>query len=204
MDRHAHWENVYRTKPVDGVSWYAPHLKRSLDMVLRTGATPSSRIVDVGAGASTLADDLVAAGFRSVVVMDISLSALQLSRERLGPHAERVRWIQADVTAAPFLPDAFDVWHDRAVFHFLTRAEDRAAYVETVRRAVRPGGSVIVATFGPEGPTRCSGLEVTRYSADELHAQFGKSFRLIEHAEEIHDTPSGTQQQFVYCYCRLA
>lgn len=160
--------------------------------------------MDVGAGASTLADDLLAAGFRNLTVMDLSLSALALSRERLGMDARRVQWVQGDITAAPFLPDAFEVWHDRAVFHFLTRPDDRAAYIEAVRRAVRPGGSVIVATFGPDGPTRCSGLDVMRFSANELHAEFGKSFQLIEQAVETHRTPSGTRQQFVFCYCRLS
>ena len=204
MTRVEHWENVYRRKPADGVSWYAPHLNRSLEFVQRTGATPASAIVDVGAGASTLADDLIAAGFGNVAVMDLSFAALRLARERLGPSAGHVKWIQGDVVFAPFLPGTFDVWHDRAVFHFLTRADDRARYVETVRRAVRPHGHVIIATFGPSGPTRCSGLDVMRYSPEQLHGEFGTSFRLVEHTEESHQTPFGTEQQFIYCYCRVS
>lgn len=204
MERVQHWENVYRTKAVDGVSWYALHLNRSVDLVRRTGIPLDGAIVDVGAGASTLADDLIAAGYRNVAVMDLSLAALKVSRERLGNAAAAVKWIQGDVVSAPFVRSSFDVWHDRAVFHFLTNPEDRAAYVDAVRRAVRHNGHVIVATFGPNGPTRCSGLDVMRFSADELHDEFGPSFRLVEHVEETHTTPFGTEQQFVYCYCRIS
>ena len=204
MSRLEHWEHVHRNKPVDEVSWYAPHLNRSIDLVRRTGATAASAIVDVGAGTSTLADDLTIAGYTNVAVMDLSFVALQLSRERLGTSAANVKWIQGDVISAPFLPNSVDVWHDRAVFHFLTRPDDRAAYVETVHRAVRPNGHVIIATFGPDGPTRCSGLDVMRYSPEQLHGEFGSGFRLIEHTEEAHRTPFGTEQQFVYCYCRVS
>jgi ubiquinone/menaquinone biosynthesis C-methylase UbiE len=135
-------------------------------------------------------------------VLDLSAAALTAAQMRLGLQASKVQWIEADVTKVN-LPDyRFDVWHDRAVFHFLTSAEDRAAYVQTVFRAVKPGGHVIVATFAEDGPNQCSGLPVVRYRADELHAEFGEAFALLSHRKEAHHTPSGTVQQFVYCYCR--
>jgi SAM-dependent methyltransferase len=167
-----------------------------------TGVTPDGSIIDVGGGASTLVDDLVAAGFHSITLLDLSGAALSAARNRLGPRAATVRWLEADITKA-FLPaSAYDVWHDRAVFHFLTTHEDRAAYVRAVLRSVRPGGHVVVATSAEYGPTHCGGLLVMRYSADDLHSGFGERFSLLSHDKEAHHTPFGTVQQFVYCYCR--
>jgi SAM-dependent methyltransferase len=198
-----HWDRVYRTKASDQVSWYAPHLEPSRRLIAETGVRRVDPIIDVGGGASTLVDDLVADGYSALTVLDISPTALQLAQRRLGLLASRVQWIEADVTQADLPPDAFQVWHDRAVFHFLTDAQDRQRYVDTVRRAVKRTGHVIVATFGPEGPLRCSGLDVVRYTPEALHGEFGSAFSLVEHVEERHQTPFGTIQQFVYCYCRL-
>ena len=201
--KRAHWENVYQTKAADAVSWYAPHLETSLKLIQRATDDRHAAIIDVGGGESTLVDDLIHEGYDRVSVLDISQKAIDVARERLGDAGARVAWYCADVTSAT-LPEAyFDVWHDRAVFHFLTREEDRARYVEQVMRSVKHGGHVIVSTFGPEGPEKCSGLDVVRYDAGGLHGQFGRSFQLIESSTEIHNTPFGTTQQFLYCFCRL-
>jgi ubiquinone/menaquinone biosynthesis C-methylase UbiE len=202
MQSKEHWEKVYTTKATDTVSWFQPHAGLSLDLIEATGVSRDAAIIDVGGGASTLVDDLLANGYTDLSVLDLSAAALAAAQRRLGSRAARVQWIEADVTKADLPARRFDVWHDRAVFHFLTSAEDRAAYVQTVFRAVKPGGHVIVATFAENGPNQCSGLPVMRYRADELHAEFGEAFALLRHQKEAHHTPSGKVQQFVYCYCR--
>jgi SAM-dependent methyltransferase len=199
----SHWERVYGTKAPDAVSWYAPHLNESLDYIRRTGVGAEASIIDVGGGESTLVDDLLDAGFRHLTVLDISEKALEVCRTRLGARAAGVTWLPADVLAHDFAPLSFDVWHDRAVFHFLTTDEQRRRYVAQVLKALKPGGYAIVGTFGPEGPTQCSGLPVARYSSDELHDEFGSPFRLVDQTTSVHTTPWGSTQQFVYCYCRL-
>ncbi len=203
MADQAHWETVYQTKAPDKVSWYAPHLALSLDLIRRAAADRDSVIIDVGGGESTLVDDLLADGYRHVDVLDLSRTAVEVTRTRLGAGGSEVVWRVGDVTTIALPPHRYDVWHDRAVFHFLTDAASRAAYVANVVRSVKPGGHVIVATFGPEGPTQCSGLDVSRYDAGALHDEFGARFRLVEHAQEIHRTPWGAAQQFVYCLCVL-
>lgn len=197
-----HWEKVYSTKATDAVSWFQPRADCSLGLISAAGVGRDASVIDVGGGASTLVDDLLANGFTNVTVLDLSAAALAAARERLGSRASGVRWIEADITSAELPPGQYDVWHDRAVFHFLTSPEARAAYVRAVFRSVKPGGHVIVATFAEDGPAQCSGLPVMRYRADELHAEFGESFSLLDHRKEAHHTPSGTVQQFVYCYCR--
>jgi len=204
MDTKAHWEHIYETKAPTQVSWYQSHPELSLQLIQRTGVTPAEPILDVGGGASTLVDDLLANDFQQITVLDISATALTLARQRLGDRAAEVTWLEADILRAA-LPHHFcQVWHDRAVFHFLTRVEDRQRYVEAVRWAVRPGGHVIVATFAVDGPPRCSGLEVIRYNPDSLHAEFGSDFELETSAAETHHTPFGSEQKFIYCYCRKA
>lgn len=203
MDVKTHWETVYNTKAPDRVSWFRPHLETSLALIERTAAGHSASIIDVGGGESTLVDDLLARGYENITVLDVSETALEVARKRLGLAAEQVHWLVADITQTDLAPGAYDVWHDRAVFHFLTDIGQRAAYVRQVARAVKPGGHVIVSTFGPEGPAKCSGLEVMRYDADSLHDQFGVRFRLMESSKELHETPFGTTQQFLYCYCRV-
>ena len=203
MNAGAHWEKVYNTKAPDAVSWYRPHLERSLTLIEGAAGGCSASIIDVGGGTSTLVDDLLGHGFENVTVLDISQTALDLAKTRLGPAAQRVHWLLADVARVSLQSHAYDVWHDRAVFHFLTAQEDRVGYVQNVMHAVKRGGHVIVSTFGPEGPTKCSGLDVVRYDAESLHDQFGKHFRLVESAKEMHQTPFGKTQQFLYCYCRV-
>lgn len=198
-----HWENVYETKAPDAVSWYAPHLDESLQYVRRTGVALDAHIVDVGGGEATLVDDLLEAGYRRVSVMDLSSKALDVAQSRLGQRAAAVNWVVGDVLEHSFEPKSIDVWHDRAVFHFLTDARQRQAYVAQVMRALRSGGFAIVGAFGPQGPTQCSGLPVARYSSDELHDEFGAPFQLLDHSINVHTTPWGSTQQFVYCFCRL-
>jgi SAM-dependent methyltransferase len=135
--------------------------------------------------------------------LDVSQVAIDATEQRLGQVADRVHWVTADITQVELYATAYDVWHDRAVFHFLTAQEQRAAYVRQVERSVKVGGHVIISTFGPEGPTKCSGLDVVRYDAESLHEEFGTRFRLVESSKELHETPFGTTQQFLYCYCRL-
>jgi ubiquinone/menaquinone biosynthesis C-methylase UbiE len=203
MEAMSHWERVYATRSPDTVSWYQPHATLSLDLIRRIGAAPGTSVIDVGGGASTLVDDLLASGMVDVTVLDISAAALRMAQARLGDKAAGVKWITGDITRVDLPHAAYDIWHDRAVFHFLTDPADRAAYVEQVRRAVRPGGHVIVAAFGPEGPTQCSGLPVVRYEPGQLHAQFGGRFELVDYLSEAHHTPGGAVQQFVYCHCVL-
>jgi SAM-dependent methyltransferase len=202
MKTMEHWDRVYAAKAPDEVSWYQAHLGVSLRLIANASGRRTARIVDVGGGESTLVDDLLASGGHDVTVLDLSAKALDVAKLRLGPQAARVTWIQGDVCTYPFASRAFDVWHDRAVFHFLTDPRDRARYVRQVAHSVRVGGHVIVATFGPRGPTRCSGLDVVRYDAESLHGEFGARFDLVEHVAEAHETPWGTIQRFVYCYCR--
>lgn len=202
MNATTHWEHIYETKAPTQVSWYQEHADLSLQFIRRTGIHPKGQVIDVGGGASTLVDDLIAAGFQHVTVLDISAASLLLARQRLGASAAAVTWIEADITQVALPGPAYDVWHDRAVFHFLTQPADRQRYVNTVRHAVRKGGHVIVATFAPDGPDRCSGLEVVRYSPTSLHAEFGEDFAIVDHARQTHPTPFGTEQRFIYCLCR--
>jgi 2-polyprenyl-3-methyl-5-hydroxy-6-metoxy-1,4-benzoquinol methylase len=204
MDTQEHWERVYGTKAPDQVSWFRPHLLLSLDLIERAAKDREASIIDVGAGASTLVDDLFAAGYRSLTVLDISKAAIAVAKNRLGDAANSIHWLREDVTKENFHPRSYDVWHDRAVFHFLTKPEERLAYVRNVAWAVKPGGHVIVSTFGLEGPEKCSGLDVMRYDAASLHHEFGPRFRLVESAKELHKTPFGTTQQFLYCHCTVA
>jgi SAM-dependent methyltransferase len=203
MDAKTHWEKVYTTKAPEAFSWYRAHLETSLTLIERAACARSAAIIDVGGGESTLVDDLLFRGYRNLTILDVSPTAIDVAKKRLGPAAKRVSWLVADIAEIELQPLAYDLWHDRAVFHFLTTPEHRGAYVQQVARAVKRGGHVIVSTFGPEGPTKCSGLEVMRYDADSLHGEFGARFRLVESAMELHHTPFGNTQQFLYCYCRI-
>ncbi len=193
-----HWEKVYATKAATEVSWYRPHLDSSTRLIL-SSSRPEDPLIDAGGGASTLVDDLLERGFTDVTVLDLSGRALDAARRRLGARTGNVRWIEADVTRCNLPESAFALWHDRAVFHFLTRAEDRARYVETLARALRAGGRAVIATFATDGPPKCSGLDVARYAPETLSAELGKCFRLLESFEEDHRTPSGGVQRFLYC-----
>ena len=201
MDSREHWDQVYRSKGAGGVSWYQQTADLSLRMVAAECGTDFA-IIDVGGGASTLVDGLLQAGYSDITILDLSRTALDLAQQRLGVLSQRVLWLEANVLTVELKPGSYDVWHDRAVFHFLTAAHDRSRYVEQVRHAVRPGGHVLIATFAEDGPERCSGLPVARYSADALHAQFGSDFRLIKSERQQHITPWGAPQAFTYCLCR--
>ena len=203
MDNKEYWEKVYDTKAPDAVSWYAPHLETSLNLVHQATSNKDSAIIDIGGGEATLVDDLIARGYRDISVLDISQKAIDVARSRIGKPADKVRWYCTDITKATLPQNYFDVWHDRAVFHFLTQEYDRKKYVDQVMRTVKHGGYVIISTFGPEGPEKCSGLDVVRYDPEHLHGQFGKSFKMINSSTEIHKTPMGTTQQFLYCFCRM-
>ena len=203
MDVQAHWEKIYTEKAPNAVSWYRPHLETSLALIEQTASGRSPSVIDVGGGESTLVDDLLARGYENITVLDISQSAIDANRKRLGKAAQSVHWLVADITKVKLESSAYDVWHDRAVFHFLTAADDRIAYVRQVARAVKRGGYVIVGTFGPEGPTKCSGLDVVRYDAESLHREFGVHFCMLGSSTELHRTAFGTIQQFLYCWCRV-
>ncbi|MBI3775379.1 MAG: class I SAM-dependent methyltransferase [Gammaproteobacteria bacterium] len=204
MQSKDHWENIYSSKATDEVSWFQAHAAVSLRLIRETGEPLSAAIIDVGGGASTLVDDLLAEGYGNLTVLDISGSALAAARQRLGALSSSVTWIEANVTEASLAAQTYDIWHDRAVFHFLITPGERRAYVAAVRQAVKPGGHVIVATFAADGPAKCSGLPVMRYGPHELHAEFGAPFVMLEYEQESHHTPAGSEQKFVYCHCRKA
>jgi SAM-dependent methyltransferase len=202
MQGSDHWENVYRNKPFDAVSWYAPHLEESLRLIQELCPDPAASIIDIGGGESTLVDDLLHCSYLDVSVLDISATAIDFTRQRLGAKAKDVSWYVGNVTQYDFGSKQFDLWHDRAVFHFLTERSDRQAYVELVRRSVKPGGHVLMATFGPDGPLKCSGLDVVRYDDQSLHHEFGEGFQMLGSKLAEHNTPMGIRQQFLYCWCR--
>jgi SAM-dependent methyltransferase len=193
-----HWETVYLTKAVDGVSWYSPHLLRSWQLLDSLELSAATRIIDVGGGASTFVDDALARGFHNVTVLDLAESALGAARARLGDLAERASWVAGDVTKVELGADSFDVWHDRAVFHFLTDPHDQARYMAALDRALAPGGYVVMATFGPNGPDRCSNLATLRLSGEELFSRFPAGFEKLSVTQDVHTTPWGATQEFSY------
>jgi SAM-dependent methyltransferase len=203
VDRKRHWERVYTEKSAHETSWYQAVPTPSLQMIRHAadGATPS--LIDVGGGASLLADVLLEQGFLDLTVLDISARALEQARLRLGPRADRIEWIEADVTE--FVPGrSWEIWHDRAAFHFLIDPADRARYVDVLRRALVVGGQAIIAAFAPDGPQRCSGLEIVRYKAQTLAGELGPGFELEEERCEVHLTPAGSEQRFGFYRFRKA
>ena len=201
MDSKSHWEHVYRTKGPDQVSWFQPEATLSLELIQLVTPVRESAIIDVGSGASMLVDGLLTAGYSKITVLDISPAALAQAQARVSNRASSVVWQEADVLSADLASGAFDIWHDRAVFHFLTSVADRARYLAQVRKSVKPGGFLLVATFAEDGPSQCSGLNVARYSAEALHREFGRDFRLVASRREQHTTPGGAPQAFTYCLC---
>jgi 2-polyprenyl-3-methyl-5-hydroxy-6-metoxy-1,4-benzoquinol methylase len=196
-DRKAHWEQIYATKSPAEVSWYQAEPTLSLELIHNAGVPRSARIIDVGGGASVLVDFLCREGFTQVAVLDISGAAIRYAQTRLGKAADRVEWFESDITAfSP--PHRFDLWHDRAVFHFLTKAQDRTRYVRVLRQALVPGGHVIIAAFALGGPTQCSGLDVVQYDAESMAAELGAEFTLRQASQELHRTPGNKQQPFNY------
>lgn len=201
-ERQAHWDGVYAAKGEREVSWFQENPADSLDLIARAGLAPGASVVDIGAGASRLVDALVRLGF-DVTALDLSAAALATAKARLGPAGAGVRWIAADITT--WRPDrAFDLWHDRAAFHFLTDAGDRARYLERLKAGLKPGGHALIATFAPDGPEKCSGLPVVRYDPDSLAAALGGDFRLVASARPVHATPWGATQAFQFSLFRRA
>ncbi|KFX64432.1 MULTISPECIES: class I SAM-dependent methyltransferase [Paraburkholderia] len=202
MDSKSHWEDVYRSKAPDAVSWYRAHLEVSLKLIVEVASDRNAAVIDVGGGESTLVDDLLLRGYRNLTVLDMSAVALDTTRKRLGSIAGQVTWVESDITMVDLPEHRYDVWHDRAVFHFLTESSQRDAYVHLLTRALRPGGHAVIATFGPLGPNRCSRLDVRRYDAEQLSDEFGAGFELVTSTLEDHHTPAGSSQQFLYCCFR--
>lgn len=204
MGRREHWELVYAGKPSDRLGWYRPHLQTSLAWIEELGLARDAPIIDVGGGASTLVDDLLHLGYRAITILDISDKALTAVKSRLGENAGLVTWITGDVTTIDLADHYYELWHDRAVFHFLTDADEQGKYRERLLKALRPGGLVIMATFAAEAPPKCSGLPVQRYSLERLQDTLGDAFELIKHHKEMHVTPGGVEQMYLYCQFRRA
>ena len=202
MEPAKHWQAVYTEKNARDVSWYRPRLDRSLALIDALGLSAAARILDAGGGASSLVDDLLARGLERPTVVDLAAAALEVSKARLGERASEVTWIVGDVTTRLVAASSLDLWHDRAVFHFLTDPAPRASYVERMTEALRAGGHAVIATFALDGPERCSGLPVARYDADGIARALGPGFEKIAEAREVHETPKGGQQAFTYCVCR--
>jgi SAM-dependent methyltransferase len=200
--RQAYWERVYARQGEDKVSWFEPHPAWSLALIDAAHLRKDDPIIDVGGGASRLVDELLARGYEHVSVLDIAAEPLAIAQARLGPQAAKVSWLVTDIARWVPPPGGYALWHDRAVLHFLTDDQDRAAYLQALNRGLRPGGHVVLATFAPSGPERCSGLRVRRYSAGELQALLGPSFELLSSQTAEHETPGGGSQDFTWCLFR--
>jgi SAM-dependent methyltransferase len=201
-DRTSHWQSVYSSKKPDAVSWFAPHLASSLELLKEAGLTSASRVIDVGAGASTLVDDLLDLGVTSVTALDISEAALNVARQRLGSRASRVYWLAVDILKAELPADGYDIWHDRAALHFLTDSRDAARYVDIAHRALAKGGHAVIGGFGKGGPTQCSQLPVTQREPEDIANLFGPNFSLVQARHEVHQTPWGAPQSFAFALLR--
>ena len=202
MNQKDHWEQVYSTKLTQKLGWYVPHLQTSLSWIKGLNLAVGAPIIDVGGGASTLVDDLLEAGYRSITVLDISKKAVSTAKARLGKRAELATWLEGDITSVDLPKHYFELWHDRAVFHFLTEQKQQRKYRENLKKALKPGGHLIVGTFAPEAPAKCSGLPVQRYSPEQLEDTLGGEFELKRHHKELHITPGGVEQMFLYCQFR--
>ncbi len=197
-----HWQAVYRRKASDGVSWFRPHLETSLELLDAVGLCSESRVIDVGGGASTLVDDLLDRGVSAITVLDLADEALALSSQRLGDRGDGIHWLAGDLLEAALPEAGFDLWHDRAVLHFLTTPEATARYAAQAMHALRPGGHAVIGGFAPDGPERCSGLEVARRSAADIAALMGPAFALVDERREQHTTPGGSPQAFAWAVLR--
>jgi len=204
MNPKAHWEKIYSTKLTENLGWYEPHLQTSLTWIKALRLAVDAPIIDVGGGASTLADDLLDAGYSSITVLDISERALSSVKARLGKKAELVTWLDGDITSADLPLYCYELWHDRAVFHFLTELEQQRKYRDNLLKALKPRGHLIIGTFAPEAPPKCSGLPVQRYTQKQLGNMLGGEFELKRHHKELHTTPGGVEQMYLYCHFRRA
>ena len=198
-DPKKHWENAYQKESPEELSWYQDRPEMSLELIAATEVGLNHNIIDIGGGTSKLASLLVAQGYKKVTVLDIAALPIEQAKSRLGAQADKITWIEADVTNCNFA-EKYDIWHDRAVFHFLTDIQDRKRYVDAVQQSLKAGGHLIIATFGLKGPRKCSGLHVVRYSPETLQNELGKNFDLVETFIEVHSTPSKVQQKFIYCH----
>lgn len=199
MDQKEHWEHVYQSKPTDRVGWYEPHLQTSLAWIRELGLDKHAPIIDVGGGASTLIDDLLRDGLRAITVLDISEAALTQIRQRIGKKANDVTWLAGDITTVELPVRKYALWHDRAMFHFLTSPEEQRRYRDNLLATLQPAGHLIIGTFAPEAPPICSGLPVQRYDEKLLAATLGSDLELIRHHKELHITPGGVEQMYLYC-----
>lgn len=199
MGQKEHWEKVYTSRQPHEVGWYEPHLLTSLTWIRDVSLPKYARIIDVGGGASTLVDDLLAEGYQRVAVLDLSHTALSVVKARLGRDADRVMWLEDDITSCELPTHSFELWHDRAVLHFLTKPNGKKKYLDALRKALKPGGRAIIGAFSPEAPPRCSGLPVERYTIEAMHKLLGREFTLERHHKELHITPGGTEQMYLYC-----
>lgn len=202
MNQRDHWEQVYSTKLTEKMGWYKRHLQTSLDWIKELGLAADAPIIDVGGGASTLVDDLLGEGYRSITVLDISEEALCSVKERLGKKANMVTWLNGDITSVVLPGHHYELWHDRAVFHFLTELDQQQKYRETLLQAIKPRGYLIIGTFTSEAPPECSGLPVQRYNLEQLEDTLGAEFELVRHHKEQHVTPGGLEQMYLYCCFR--
>lgn len=202
MNHNKHWEQTYSSNQTEALGWYTPHLQTSLSWIQELGLDANAPIIDVGGGASTLVDDLLEAGQRSITVLDISDKALSLARARLGEKAKLVKWLEGNITSLDLPTQYYELWHDRAVFHFLTEPEQQEKYRERLLNALKPGGHLIIGTFTTEAPPKCSGLPVQRYNQEQLENTLGGEFELKRHNKELHITPGGVEQMYLYCHFR--
>jgi len=199
MCQENHWENVYSSKPSEKLGWYKPHLQPSLTWIKELSLGADAKIIDVGGGASTLVDDLLDAGYRSITVLDISETALSSAKARLGKKVEMVTWLTGDITSIDLPTHHYELWHDRAAFHFLTELDQQRRYRDKLLKALKPSGHLIIGTFAHEAPPKCSGLPVQRYSQDQLGNSLGSEFELVRYRKEQHVTPGGVKQMYLYC-----
>lgn len=202
MNQKTHWESIYASKPRETLGWYKPHLQTSLQWIRDLALPKSAPIIDVGGGASTLVDDLLDEGYETITVLDLSANALSQCQSRLGSKAHLVTWLTGDITRIDLPAQTYALWHDRAVFHFLTSPEQQAHYRDRLLTALQPGGHVIIGTFAPEAPPRCSGLPVERYDEEKLRMLLGKPLEVVRSHKELHTTPGGVEQMYLYCQFR--
>jgi SAM-dependent methyltransferase len=197
-DRKMHWDRVYKESPPTELGWYQAHPEMSLKLISETGIGLEGGIIDVGGGTSKLIRLLLDKGYRRLTVLDISSNSIERAKIQFGQKANLITWIEADITDFKFT-EQYDLWHDRAVFHFLTDSQDRKGYIDSLNQALNLDGHLIISTFGLDAPPRCSGLKVARYSPETLHKELGDNFDLIDSSDEVHTTPSGVKQSFTFC-----
>ena len=202
MNQKNHWEQVYATRMAEKLGWYKPRLDTSLAWIEELDLDKSAPIIDMGGGASTLVDDLVDAAYESITVFDISQSALDVAKKRLGRQSELVMWLSGDITSYTLPPNRFELWHDRAMFHFLTEKDQQEAYRANLISALKPGGRLIIGVFAPEAPPKCSGLPVQRYDHEQLAATLGSELELVRQHKEMHVTSGSVEQLYLYCLFR--